>query len=259
MLEGKPDKRLKAMNLPSMDESVRRTLAPTGVLRAGINLSNFLLVSSRTADGGPAGVSPDMAATIASALGLEIRYVTYANPGLLADAAVRDEWDIALVGAEPQRAETIAFTTAYSEIEATYLVPPGSSLRSIADVDAPGVRIAVAERTAYGLWLDRNIRHAMLVQASGLDGSLKTFVDGGLDALAGLRPRLVTDVETIPGARLLEGRFMAVQQAVGTPRAKDAALPWLQAYVSEAVSSGFVASLIARHDVRGLSVAASAR
>ncbi len=143
MLEGKPDKRLKAMNLPSMDESVRRTLAPTGVLRAGINLSNFLLVSSRTADGGPAGVSPDMAATIASALGLEIRYVTYANPGLLADAAVRDEWDIALVGAEPQRAETIAFTTAYSEIEATYLVPPGSSLRSIADVDAPGVRVAL--------------------------------------------------------------------------------------------------------------------
>ncbi len=244
------------MNLPAMNEDVRRALAPTGVLRAGINMSNFLLVSSRTADGGPAGVSPDMAARIAGALGLEIRYVTYANPGLLADAAVRDEWDIALVGAEPQRAETIAFTTAYSEIEATYLVPPGSPLRTIAEVDAPGVRIAVAERTAYGLWLDRNIRHATQVHAAGLDGSLKTFVDQRLDALAGLRPRLVTDVETIPGARLLDGRFMAVQQAVGTPRAKDAALPWLQAFVSEAVGSGFVASLIAKHGVRGLSVAA---
>ncbi len=243
------------MNLPAMDESVRQSLAPTGVLRAGINLSNFLLVSSRTADGGPAGVSPDMAAAIAKALDLPIRYVTYPNPGVLADAAVRDEWDIALVGAEPQRAETIAFTPAYSEIEATYLVPAGSPLGSIADVDKAGVRIAVAERTAYGLWLERNIRHATLVPAVGLDGSLATFREGGLDALAGLRPRLVTDVETIPGARILEGRFMAVQQAVGTPRPKAAAIPWLTAFVNEARASGFVAESIAAHGVRGLSVA----
>ncbi len=242
-----------------MDPAVREALAPKGVLRAGINLSNFLLVSSRTADGGPAGVSPDMAAAIAEALGCELRYVTYPNPGVLADAALGDEWDIALIGAEPQRAETIAFTTAYSEIEATYLVPPGSPLRTMADVDRPGVRIAVAERTAYGLWLDRNIREATLVHASGLDGSLATFLEGGLDALAGLRPRLVADVETLPGARLLEGRFMAVQQAVGAPRPKAAALPWLQEFVAQAVGSGFVASLIAKHGVRGLSVAAADR
>jgi polar amino acid transport system substrate-binding protein len=238
-----------------MDPALRRALAPSGVLRAGINLSNFLLVSSRTADGGPAGVSPDLAAAIAHALDLPVHYATYANPGLLADAAVKDDWDIALVGAEPQRAETIAFTRAYAEIEATYLVPPGSPIQRIADVDRPGIRIAVAERTAYGLWLERNIRHATLVQAVGLGGSLTTFLDGTLDALAGLRPRLITDAAALPGSRLLEGRFMTVQQAVGVPRPKAAAIDWLTAFVDHARVSGFVAERIAHHGVKGLSVA----
>lgn len=238
-----------------MPPEVLATLAPSGVLRAGINLSNFLLVSSRTPDGGPAGVSPDMAAAIAKSLGLGIEYVPYANPGLLADAATRDEWDIGLIGAEPQRAEVISFTAAYAEIEATYLVPAGSSLQTIADVDQPGRRIAVAARTAYGLWLERNIRHAERIEAVGLDGSLAAFHEAKADALAGLRPRLITDVKSMPGARLLEGRFMAVQQAVGAPKAKDAAIGYLAEFVEAARAGGFVAELIARHGVEGLSVA----
>ena len=140
--------------------ALRERLAPGGVLRAGINLSNFLLVSARSADGGPAGVSPDMAAAIAQCLDVTLQRVPYASPALLADAAGRDEWDIGLIGAEPQRAQTIAFTAPYAQIEATYLVPAGSPLTEIAAVDAPGVRIAVTGGTAYGLWLDRNIRHA---------------------------------------------------------------------------------------------------
>lgn len=238
-----------------MPDDIKSVLAPSGVLRAGINMSNFLLVSQRTPEGGPAGVSPDMAAAIAAHLGLPIQYVPYANPGLLADAATTDEWDIALIGAEPQRAEVIAFTHAYAEIEATYLVPAGSPLKRLDDVDAAGVRIAVAERTAYGLWLDRNIRHAELVHAAGLDGSLKTFTEGRLDALAGLRPRLMADAETLPGARVLEGRFMAVQQAIGVPRAKAAAVDHLARFVEAARRDGFVADLIARFGVEGLSVA----
>ncbi|MDB5597317.1 MAG: transporter substrate-binding protein [Hyphomicrobiales bacterium] len=238
-----------------MDQETRKLLAPSGVLRAGINMSNFLLVSERSKDGGPAGVSPDMAAAIANSLGLAIEYVPYPNPGVLADAAGKNEWDIALIGAEPQRAEVIAFTPAYSEIEATYLVPAGSPLRALDDVDVKGVRIAVAERTAYGLWLERNIRNAELVPASGLDGSLNAFRDGKLDALAGLRPRLITDVQSMPGARLLEGRFMAVQQAVGVPRTKAAAVDWLNDFVEAARTQGFVAQLIGKFGVSGLSVA----
>ena len=155
-----------------------RLLAPKGVLRAGINLSNFLLVTSRTPDGGPAGVSPDMARAFAQMLGVELRYVTYESPGILADAAGRDEWDIGLIGAEPQRAEVISFTPAYTEIEATYLVPAGSPLERIADVDQPGRRIAVTDRTAYGLWLDRNIRHAELVRTKTIDEASLGFPGG---------------------------------------------------------------------------------
>lgn len=242
-------------DLPPLPAGVRGALAPSGTLRAGINMSNFLLVSERTPDGGPAGVSPSMAKAIADNLGLAIEYVSYPNPGALADAAGRDEWDIALLGAEPQRAEVIGFTEAYSEIEATYLVPAGSSIQSHDEVDRPGICIAVAERTAYGLWLDRNIRQASLHRIPGLDASLKLFLDEKLDVLAGLRPRLISDVAAIPGARLLPGRFMAVQQAVGVPRAKEAALPWLQAFVAAAKRDGFVADLIARFGVQGLSVA----
>ena len=138
-----------------MSPDVIAELAPTGVLRAGINMSNFLLVTGKSETGDPQGVSPDMAAEIARRLGVPLKLVPFKSPGELADVAGKDAWDIGLIGAEPQRAETIAFTPAYVEIEATYLVPAGSPIKSIADVDRPGVRIAVTGRSAYGLWLDR--------------------------------------------------------------------------------------------------------
>ncbi|MEO9190772.1 MAG: ABC transporter substrate-binding protein [Acetobacteraceae bacterium] len=241
-----------------MSPEIVSKLAPRGVLRAGINMGNFLLVTGSSPSGDPEGVAPDMAREIATRVGVPIVYVKFAKPGELADAAGSDVWDIGLIGAEPARAEKIAFTAAYVEIEATYLVPAGSSLKTVADVDRPGVRIAVSARSAYDLWLDRNIKHAELVRAEGLDGSFKAFVDGKLDALAGLKPRLLTDVEKQPGARILDGQFTAVQQAVGTARGNEAAAAFLRAFVEEAKASGFVTSLIERHHVRGLSVAAPA-
>ena len=117
-----------------------------------------------------------------------IEYVEYKTPGEIADDAGKDAWDIANIGAEPQRAEKIDFTRAYCEIQATYLVPPGSSLKSIEEVDQSGVRIAVSERSAYDLWLSRNIQSAELVRAKGLDASYELFVNEKLDALAGLDP-----------------------------------------------------------------------
>ncbi|MBV8912252.1 MAG: transporter substrate-binding domain-containing protein [Acetobacteraceae bacterium] len=230
-------------------------LAPHGVLRAGINLSNFLLVTGRTPDGDPAGVAPDMARAIADRLGVRVRYVTFPRPGELADAAGQDAWDIGLIGAEPARAELIEFTPAYVEIASTYLVPPGSKLQSVADVDRPGVRIAVAARTAYGLWLDRNVKHAELVHSESLDASFEQFQRENLDALAGLAPRLLTDVQRIPGARILPGQFASVQQAVGTLRKNQAGVRFLRDFVQQAITSGMVAGLIAKHGVRGLSVA----
>ena len=230
-------------------------LAPTGVLRAGINLSNFLLVTGKNPNGDPEGVAPDMAREVAQRLGVAVKYLPFKTPGELADMAGRGVWDIGLIGAEPQRAETIAFTAAYAEIEATYLVPAHSPFHAIADIDAAGIRIAVTGRSAYGLWLERNIRRASLVRTETLDSAYDVFVRDGLDALAGLKPRLLMDQAKLPGARILDGRFTAVQQAIGTARSNSAGAGFLHDFVEEAKSSGLVARLIARHNVRGLSAA----
>ena len=230
-------------------------LAPTGTLRAAINLSNFLLVTGKGADGNPEGVSPDMARTLADRLGVGLELLRYKTPGEIADDAGSGLWDVANIGAEPQRAQEIAFTAAYCEIESTYLVPAGSDIDSVDQVDQPGRRIASAARAAYDLWLENNLKHAELVHGSGLDGSFDVFVEQQCDALAGLRPRLTTDAERLPGSRVLDGRFTAVQQAMGTPRTRDAAgFEYLATFVEKAKAIGLVAELIDRHEVRGLSV-----
>jgi polar amino acid transport system substrate-binding protein len=247
------------MSGPVPSPAATSALAPTGTLRAAINLSNFLLVTGRGSDGNPEGVSPDMARELANRLGVGLELLRYKTPGELADAAESGVWDIGNIGAEPARAQSIAFTAAYCEIEATYLVPAGSPITSVDEVDRPGIRIASAARSAYGLWLDRNIRQAEVVNVNGLDGSLDAFVNEGLDALAGLRPRLITDVERVPGSRILPGRFTAVQQAIGTPRGRDeAGIQYLKAFVEDAKASGLVARLIEKHGVQGLSVAGPA-
>ena len=238
-----------------MSQDLRSELAPTGKLRAGINTANFLLVTGRQDDGAPQGVAPDMANAVAERLGVQIAYVPYETPGQLADDATKGVWDIGLIGAEPARAEHIAFSAAYVEIEATYLVPADSRIQAIADVDRPGIRIAVAARSAYDLYLTRNIQHAELVRVTGLNASYDLFVNDQMDALAGLRPRLLSDVEKLPASRLLDGKFTAVQQAIGTPRDREAGAAFLRNFVEEAKASGWVGQFIERHQVKGLSVA----
>jgi polar amino acid transport system substrate-binding protein len=235
----------------SMLEQARAELTPTGVLRAGINMSNFLLVTGKTPDGDPDGVSPDIARAVADRLGVPLELVPFKTPGELADAAVEDLWDIGNIGAEPERAKTIAFSPAYVEIEATYLVPAGSPIQSVEEVDRDGVRIAVSQRSAYELWLSDNIEHAELVMAKGIDASFDTFIEQELDALAGLRPRLVKDVTRLPGARILDGRFTAVQQAIGTKPDRKAGAAFLRDFVEEVKANGFVAELIEKHGVTG--------
>ena len=230
-------------------------LAPTGVLRAGINMSNFLLVTGKTASGDPQGVAPDMAAEIARRLNVPVAYVKFDRPSHLADAAGTNVWDIGLIGAEPQRAEKITFTPAYCEIEATYLVPNGSSISGIADVDRPGVRITVRRGAAYDLWLERNIKQATVLRSDSADAPFNQFVAEKLEAYAALRPQLLTDAEKLPGSRILPGNFMTVQQAIGTAKPNTAGAAFLSEFVAEAKKSGLVARLIEKHRVKGLSVA----
>jgi polar amino acid transport system substrate-binding protein len=237
----------------------RAELAPTGVLRAAINLGNFLLVTGRAANGDPEGLAPDMARAVAERLGVRLALVPYARPNTLAAAANTDAWDIGLIGAEPARAAKIAFSPAYAEIDCTYLVPAGSKIATLADVDRPGVRIAVLNGAAYHLWLERNLTAATLVSAATAPGAMQLLADGAADVLAALRSGLVADAEHLPGSRILDGRFTAVQQAIGTPKQNAAGAAFLAAFVAEAKASGLVARLIERHGVAGrLSVAAEA-
>jgi len=239
-----------------MSPEIVAQLAPTGVLRAGINMSNFLLVTGEASDGDPDGVSPDMARAIAEKLGVECTLIPFKTPAEIADSAGKDVWDIGNIGAEPQRAAVMDFTAAYTEIEATYMVPAGSPIQSIGQVDREGIRIAHPPRSAYGLWLENNIKNAELVPAEGLAGAFELFVNEGLEALAGLRPGLIKDVEKLPGGRILDGQFSAVQQAVGVNKGNGVAYAFLKKFVEEAKASGFVANLIEKHCVQGrLSVA----
>ncbi len=146
-----------------------------------------------------------MAAAIAARLGVPVKFLPYARPGEIADDAEKGLWDIGNIGAEPQRAAVINFTAAYCEIEATYLVPAGSPIRSVAEVDQPGKRVAVTARSAYGLWLENNFKKGELLQFDSADAAIKAFVDQKMDAYAGLRPGLIDVAAKLPGSRILDG------------------------------------------------------
>jgi polar amino acid transport system substrate-binding protein len=239
--------------------AVRSELAPTGKLRVGINLGNFLLTAKDAKTGEARGIAVDLGRELGRRLGVPVEIIGYESPGKLADAVTTGVWDVGFLGAEPQRAHEIAFTAAYVEIEATYLVPSGSPLRAIADVDREGVRIAVPEKSAYELYLTRTLKHAQLVRTQGADNAFKLFVSDKLDALAGLKPRLVKDQDNLPGSRILEGRFTAVQQAIGTPKARAAGAKYLREFVEDIKATGLVARTIEKNGVRGLTVAPKAQ
>ena len=239
-----------------MNKTTKNELSSNGILRAAINMSNFLLVTDKTKNGTPIGVSPDMAQELADKLNLQLKLIPYTTPGEIADDAENDKWDICNIGAEPQRAKKINFSAAYAEIQATYIVQSNSKINNILDVDKIGNKICVASRTAYGLWLERNIHNAELIQVEGVDSSFDVFVNENLDALAGLRPALIDDVKKISGAKILEGQFMSVQQAIGTSIQNIHSSIYIAEFVEEMKKTGFVQKLIDKHNVSGrLSVA----
>ncbi len=240
---------------PAAPPATRSDLAPTGKLRVGINYGNFLLVSKDPASGESRGIAVDMATELARRLGVAFEIIAYKGAGQMADAAKAGAWDVAFLGAEPARANEIAFTAAYLEIPSGYLVPAGSPIRSIAEVDRDGVRVAVAAKSAYDLYLSRSLQRATLVRAEGIDASYDLFVKDKLDALAGLKPRLATDAERLPGSRILEGSFTAIQQSIGTPKARAAGAKYLREFAEDAKASGLVARAMEKHNVRGVNVA----
>ena len=234
-----------------MYENVISELAPTGTLRAGINMANIFLVTGKTPNGDPDGVSPNIARAIADKLGVNVTYVPCVTPGGTADMISQQTCDIVLIADEPARAKFINFTDAYVEIEATYIVPGGSAFQTIEDVDQTGVRVAVSGTSAYDLYLTRTLTKAKLHRAEGLPAAVDLFVAENLEALAGLRPALNENLTKLDDCRILNGRYMTVQQAIGTKKDNLAAIDFLGDFVVQAKDSGLILDLINRHGVNG--------
>jgi polar amino acid transport system substrate-binding protein len=224
--------------------------APTGVLRAGINLGNPVIAQPGEDGGEPRGVGPALAREVARRLGVPIGFLTYDTAGKLADAVKQGAWDLAFLAIDPERAADIDFTDAYVHIEGTYLVRDGSPLVTPGDVDRKGVRVAVGLKTAYDLFLSRHLKLAELVRSTTSKSAIEQFLNDSLDAAAGVRQPLHAVAAKQGGLRVMEEGFMVIRQASGVPRGRRAAHAWLKAFIEEAKASGFVARALKESGVQ---------
>jgi len=232
--------------------------APRGHLRASINLGNPIL-ANLNGQGQPVGVSIDLARGLAAQLGVDIELLAFDAAGKSVAAVAAEQADVGFFAVDPLRGEGIRFTAPYLLIEGAYLVPEGSPLRTNDEVDAPGQRVVVGRNSAYDLHLTRALKHAEIVRAPTSPAVVETFVDGAYDVAAGVRQQLQADALRHPGHRLLPGRFMVIQQAMGLPKSRgEAAADYLRAYVEEKKASGYLADALARHGIQGASVAPAA-
>ena len=233
--------------------------APTGRLRASINLGNPILANRDPASGQPFGVSIDLANEFARQLGVGIELVVFDGAAKSVDAVSQGQADIGFFAVDPLRGAGLHFTAPYILIEGSYLVREASPLHSNAQVDAVGHRVAVGQGSAYDLFLTRELKQAQIVRGAGAEGAIAAFEAQQLDALAGIRLMLEEEAAKKPGLRLLPGRFMVIQQAMGCPKARsEAAAQALRAFVEHMKANGFVAQAMQRHSVVGASVAEAA-
>jgi polar amino acid transport system substrate-binding protein len=237
----------------AVSDAARAELAPTGELRAGMNLGNSLFTTKDAATGELRGVAVDLMRELAARLGLPVVFVVHDTPGDVADAADKGTWDVAVLAIAQARAQTIAFSPAMTEIEATYMVHKDSALKSATQVDAVGVRIAAPEKAGYELYLTQTLQKATLVRTKGNLAARDLFNQRNADALAGLKPDLLKAMDKIPDGRMLGGNFMTVNHGLSTPRARLAGAAYLKAFVEEMNASGFIARSIERNAVKGLS------
>jgi len=224
-----------------------KELAPTGKLRAAINYGNGVL-AQKGADGEPRGVSADLSRELARRLGVPLEFVSFTAAGKAFEAAKENKVDVLFVAIEPVRAAEVEFTPPYVLIEGTYMVRTDSPLKTVEDVDRPGVRVAVGLASAYDLFLARALKHATLVRASkgGCCEMIELFLAEKLEAVAGVRQQLEGFAMTHPGLRIMNGRFQQIRQAMGTPKGRSAAAAYLRSFIEEMKANGFVADALKR-------------
>lgn len=234
---------------------VQSDLAPTGKLRVAINFGNSVLAQKDPATGEPRGVSVDLARELGRRLDLPVELITFDAAGKVFQAVKTDAWDIAFLAIDPARATEIAFTAPYVVIEGTYLVPTDSPLRTIEDVDRQGVRVAVGGGSAYDLYLARTLKRAQLIRAPTSPAAIELFLRDKLEAAAGVKQPLVQFAKDNPNVRVMDGRFMAIEQAMGTPKGRESGARYLRQFVEEMKASGFIANALDKSGQRDATIA----
>lgn len=236
-------------------QSAKDQLAPSGTLRLGINYGNAVLASRDAASGALRGVAADLARELGRRCEVPVELVAFESAGKMTAALKSGAWDAAFLAVEPGRAGEIAFTAPYLLIEGTYLIPPGSPIHAIADVDRAGVRVGVSTGSAYHLFLSRNLQHGQIVKAEHPHAAFDLLIDGKVDVVAGVRQALIANAAKLPGSRVFDERFMAIEQAMGMPHGRPTGLQFLREFIEAAKASGFVAQALERAGIRGVAVA----
>jgi polar amino acid transport system substrate-binding protein len=234
------------MGAQTADE-IRQELAHTGTLRAAINYNNPLLAKRDGASGELSGLAVDLSRELARRVGVPLQIIPVDAAGKITASAAADVWDIGYLAIDPRRANDIDFTAPHVELEGTYLVPEGSPLRQVQEVDRSGVRIAVTAQSAYDLFLTRELKNAQIVRAPNTPRSFDLLVEENLDAVAAVRTALVAAAKQIPGSRVLSGHFMTIPQAAGVPKGRPRAARYVCEFIEEMKASGFVANTLRKH------------
>ena len=238
--------------------AVMSSLTPTGGLHASIKLGNPIL-ANRDDAGLPVGVSIDLARELARRLGVACELVVSESAGKSVDIVNADQADIGFFAIDPVRGQGVLFTAAYVLIEGSYLVRDASPLQRNEEVDNAALRVTVGKGSAYDLYLTRALKAAQIVRAITSQAVVDTFLNNGDDVAAGVKQQLESDARRLPGLRLLPGRFMVIEQAMGVPKTRgEAAQAYVAAFVEEMKASGFVAESLARHRIEGAAVAPAA-
>lgn len=237
--------------------SITSVLCPTGKLRAAINLGNPILANLNPETNQPFGVSVDMAHELAKRLDVDLELVVVTGAAKSVSALNDQRADVGFFAIDPLRGAEIAFTAPYVLIEGCYLVPQDSAIQTNTDVDQPGVRVAVGTGSAYDLFLTRALKNAQIVREADVSAVVEAFLTQKLEVAAGIKQQLETVAAQKLGLRLLDGHFMVIQQAMGVPkRFGDESAAYVSAFVEEMKANGFVARAMARHGIKGASVAA---
>ena len=232
-----------------MNEFILNKIAPLGVLRVGLNMSNFLLVSCEDKSGFPEGVSPDVGKKIAEELNVACKLVKFGRPGLLADAVNDDLWDIGNIAYEKERSKTIDFSDPYVNIDANFIYKNKDNFKSNEEINSPGIKIAVAERSAYDLWLTDNFKNVEIIRASSIEDSHDLFRNNKVDVLAGLKPKLIDELAINNDFKIITNPFTFIKQSVGVKKGNPEILEFLNRFISKLIREGYIKELLKKHKV----------